>query len=145
RSAGAAMLGRSLLDATAPARRLARTVARAAENPRKYVRLPVDEIRVAVAASGDQPDIFGNGRVGRARPLAIDDLVEIVGVSDVRRIQSQSFCAGVGEDATPAPGARKAPPTQALEMRGKLQLLSNNRARGTVGVRARMTFCARGA
>src|SRR5436190_18593455 len=43
-----AMLGRSFLDAATPARRLARPIARASEDSGKHVRLPVDEVRVAV-------------------------------------------------------------------------------------------------
>ena len=53
--------------------------------PGKHVRLPVDHVGVAVAARGDQPDVFGNRRVRRAGPLAIDDLVEVVGRRDVGR------------------------------------------------------------
>ena len=82
-----AMFRRTLLDAATAARGLARPIARAAENARKDVRLPVDEIRVAVAAGGDQPDVFGNGGMGRTGPLTIDDFVEIVGMRDIRRLQ----------------------------------------------------------
>ncbi len=74
---------RLLLDPSAPAGRLAGAVAGAPENPRKHVRLPVDHVGVAVATRGDQPDVFGDGRVRRARPLAIHDLVEVVGRSNV--------------------------------------------------------------
>src|SRR5581483_4265769 len=66
----AADRNRVLLDAAAPAGRLARPVAGAAENSRKHVRLPVDHVGVAVAAGGDQTDVFGNGRVGGTGPLA---------------------------------------------------------------------------
>ena len=69
---------RLVLDAHAPAGRLARAVAGAPENARKHVRLPVDHVGVGVAARRDQPDIFGNGRVRRAGPLAIHDFVEVV-------------------------------------------------------------------
>ena len=71
------------LDAAAPARRLARTIAGAPEDAGEDVRLPVDHVGVAVAAGGDQPDVFGNGRVGGTRPLAIDDFVEVVGIADI--------------------------------------------------------------
>ena len=128
-----AVLGRAFLDAAAAARRLARPVARAPEDSREHVRLPVDEVRVAVAARRDQPDVFGDGSVGRAGPLTIDDFVEIVGVRDIGRLQS--LCSPVARpavflsrrcprskqelrpdrgrcrDATPAVGAWKAPPT----------------------------------
>ena len=88
----------ALRSSTRPRRHagLARAVARAAEDAGKDVRLPVDHVGVAVAACGDQPDVFGNGGVGGARPLAIDDLVEIVGVLNVGRFQKILFLAGVG-------------------------------------------------
>src|SRR5439155_15889676 len=44
--AGFAVFGRTFFDASAPARRLARTIARAAQNPRENVRFPVDHVRV---------------------------------------------------------------------------------------------------
>src|SRR6516162_10131428 len=67
-----------LLDAPAPAGRLARTIASTSEDAGEYVRLPIDHVGVAVAARRDQSDIFGNRRVSRAGPLTIHDLVEIV-------------------------------------------------------------------
>src|SRR5665647_498202 len=74
---------RLVLDAHAPAGRLARTVAGAPENSRKHVRFPIDHVGVGIAARRDQPDIFRNGCVGWTGPLAIDHLVEIVRRSDV--------------------------------------------------------------
>ena len=78
---------RLFLDAAAAAGRLAGPVAGAAEDAREDVGFPVDHERVGVAASGDQPDVFRHGGVGRARPLAIDHLMEVVGVTDVGRLQ----------------------------------------------------------
>jgi hypothetical protein len=76
-------LGRlCFLDPAASAGRLAGAVAGASENPRKHVRFPVDEIRVGIAAGGDQADVFGNGGVGRASPLAIDYFVKVVRIAD---------------------------------------------------------------
>ena len=69
---------RLLLDADAPAGRLARPVAGAPEDSGKHVGLPVDHVGVAVATRRDQPDVFGNRRVRRASPLTIHDLVEVV-------------------------------------------------------------------
>ena len=69
---------RLFLDAAAPAGRLARPVAGAPEDSGKHVRLPIDHVGVAVAACGDQPDVFGDGRVCRTGPLTIHDLVEVV-------------------------------------------------------------------
>ncbi len=79
---------RLLLDAPAPAGRLAGAVAGAPENPGKHVGLPVDHVGVAVAARRDQPDVFGNGRMRGARPLAIDDLVKVVGRGNVGEFHS---------------------------------------------------------
>src|SRR5262249_16337429 len=74
---------RLLLDAAAPARRLAWPVAGASEDSRKHVGLPIDHVGVAVAARRDQPDVFRDWSVCRTGPLAIHDLVEVVRISDV--------------------------------------------------------------
>jgi hypothetical protein len=74
---------RFLLNAPAPAGRFARPVAGAPENPGEHVGFPIDHVGVAVATSGDQPDVFGNRRVCRTGPLAVYDLVEIVRSRDV--------------------------------------------------------------
>ncbi len=84
-----AMLGRAFFHAASPARGFAGSVTGAAEDAGKDVGVPVDEVSVAVAARRDHPDVFGNGGVGGTCPLAIDDLVEIIGVCDVRGIQDQ--------------------------------------------------------
>ncbi len=87
-----AAVGLSFLDAASATCRLARTIAGPAQNAGKDVRLPVDHVRVAVATRRDQPDVFRNGRMGWTRPLAVDDLVEVVGGCDVRRFQ---YCSSV--------------------------------------------------
>ena len=69
---------RLLLDAAAPAGRLARPVAGPSQNARKDIGFPVDHVGVAVAACGDQTDVFGNRRMRRAGPLTIHHFVEIV-------------------------------------------------------------------
>ncbi len=69
---------RLFFHAHAPAGRLARAVARAAQNPGEHVGAPVDHVRVAVAARSDQPDVLGNRCVRGTGPLTIHDLVEIV-------------------------------------------------------------------
>src|SRR5215475_6248885 len=61
---------------SATARRLARSVAGPPQDAGEDIRLPVDHEGVAVAPRRDQPDVFRNGGMGGARPLAIDDLVE---------------------------------------------------------------------
>ena len=79
---------RRFLDAAAAAGRLARTIAGASENSRKHVRFPIDHVGVAVAAFGDQADVFGNGRVRGTGPLAVDHFVKVVGRRDISRFHS---------------------------------------------------------
>ena len=79
---------RIFLDAAAAARRLARTIAGASQNSGKHVRFPIDHVGVAVAPLGNQPDVFGNGRVCGAGPLAIDHFVKVVRRRDVSRFHS---------------------------------------------------------
>src|SRR6516164_3194782 len=86
---------RVLLNASAPAGRLAWPIARAPENAGKHIRLPIDHVGIAVAAGCDQSDIFGNRRVSRASPLTIHDLVEIVGRRNVGRFHLL-LCAYAG-------------------------------------------------
>jgi hypothetical protein len=66
--------------------RLARAIAGATEDPGKHVGSPVDHIGVGVAPCRDQPDVFGNRRMRRARPLAIHHLVKVVRIRDVGRL-----------------------------------------------------------
>src|SRR6185369_10600924 len=61
-----------------------------AENAGKDVRFPVDRPSLAKTPGGDQPDILRHRRVRRAGPLAIDNLMKIVGITDVRRLQYAS-------------------------------------------------------
>ena len=82
----------ALLDPRAAARRFARPVAGAAEDAGEDIRHPVHHVGVGIAAGGDQADVLGDRGVGRARPLAIDDLVEIGGIDDVRCLQSSLQC-----------------------------------------------------
>ena len=71
------------VDARAPARRLARPIARAAEDAREHVRLAIEEVGVGETPLRDQPDVFGNVGVRRARPLAVHDPVVVVRGPDV--------------------------------------------------------------
>src|SRR5208282_72260 len=84
----AANCHRLFLDTPAPTRRLTGAVAGAAENSRKDVRLPVDHVRVSITLSCNKPDVFRYRRVRRASPLAIHDLVEILRVPDIGRLQT---------------------------------------------------------
>jgi hypothetical protein len=84
----AADRNRSFLDPAAAARGLAGTVAGAAENSRKHIRFPIDHVGVAIAAFGDQSDVFRNGRVRGAGPLAIDHFMKVVGCRNISRFHS---------------------------------------------------------
>jgi hypothetical protein len=78
---------RLLFDSAAAAGRLARTIARAPQDSRKHVRLPVDHVGVGVSPVCDQPDVFGHGRMRWTCPLAVNNLVEVVRTTDVRGLQ----------------------------------------------------------
>ena len=67
---------------------LARTIASAAENRGKYIRLPVEHVGVGIAALRDQADVFGNVGVGRTGPLAVHNFVEVVRIVDVRGVHT---------------------------------------------------------
>ena len=75
------------LDPAAAAGGLTRAVAGTAEDAGKDVGVPVDHEGVGIPTGGDQPDILRDRGVGGTGPLAIDDLMEVVGVLDVRRLQ----------------------------------------------------------
>src|SRR5947209_2975915 len=79
---------RRFLDPDAAARGLARTVAGAAEDSREHIRFPVDHVGVAITAFGDQADIFRHGRMRGAGPLAIDNLVKVIGCRNISRFHS---------------------------------------------------------
>ena len=90
------------LDAPAAAGRLAGPVAGAAEDARKDVGRPIDHIGVAVAARRDEPDVLGHRRVGRAGPLAIDHLVEVIRMPNVRRRHGRDGSRPLREIDAPA-------------------------------------------
>jgi hypothetical protein len=72
------------VDTRPPACRLAWAITRPSENPREHVRVPIDHVRVGKPTVCDQPNVFRDVRVGRARPLAVHHtvvVVRIVGVS----------------------------------------------------------------
>jgi hypothetical protein len=76
------------IDATAPAGGLAGSVAGPAEYAREDVRLPVDHVRVGVVAVRDQPDVFRHIGVRRTGPLAVDNLMVVLGIGDVSGAQA---------------------------------------------------------
>src|SRR5438067_1680459 len=73
----------AFLDSAATACRLAWPIASAPEDSGKHVRLPIDHVGVAIASRSDQPDIFGHRRVRGTSPLAIDDLMKVIGILDI--------------------------------------------------------------
>src|SRR5262249_49769168 len=79
---------RIFLDAASAAGGLAGTIAGAPQGSRKYVRLPIDHVGIAVAAFGDQADVFRNWRMRRTCPLAIDHFVKVVGGRNISRFHS---------------------------------------------------------
>ena len=78
-----------VLDPAASAGRLAGAVAGAAEDSREDVGLPVDHVGVGISPVGDQPDVLGDRGVGGAGPLAVDDLVEVIRILDIGRLQQK--------------------------------------------------------
>ena len=71
------------VNAAAAARRFARAVARAPQNPGKNVGLPIEDIRIVEPALRDHPDVLRDVRVGRTGPLAIHDAVVVIRMTDV--------------------------------------------------------------
>ena len=74
----------SALYAAASTRGLARAIAHAAQDAGENVRLAIQEIRVVESALCDQPNVLGYVGVRGARPLTVDDPVEILGTRCVR-------------------------------------------------------------
>src|SRR6202171_6776748 len=79
---------RSFLDAAAAARGLARTIAGASQNSRKYIRSPIDHVGVAIAAFGDQADVLWNWRMRGTGPLAVDHFMKVVRRRNISRFHS---------------------------------------------------------
>jgi hypothetical protein len=84
---------RGILDPATPAGRFARTITGASENSRKHIGAPIDHIGVAITTLGDQSDVFGDGCVRGAGPLAVDDFVKVVRGRDISRFHSYRFRA----------------------------------------------------
>jgi hypothetical protein len=75
-----------VLDSAATARGLAGAVANATENSGENVRFAVQQVCVCKPALRDESNVLRNVRVRRARPLAIDYAVKILGPVGVGRI-----------------------------------------------------------
>src|ERR1035437_2757738 len=72
----------------APAGRLAWTIASAPQNGREHVRFAIEHVGVGKTPLRDQADIFRNVRVGRARPLAVDNFMVISWIVRVGAVQT---------------------------------------------------------
>jgi len=77
----------AFLDTAAAAGGFAGAIAGAAENAGEHIRFPVDHVGIVVTACRDQADVFGDGSVGRAGPLTIDNFMEVIGVRNISRLQ----------------------------------------------------------
>ena len=75
----------SLFHPPASASRLAGSIADSTENSREDIGVAVNEVGFGEPPLGDEADVFRYIGVGRAGPLAIHDLVKIVGMRGVRR------------------------------------------------------------
>ena len=72
--------------------RLTRPITSASQDARENVGFAVEEIGVRVSALRDQTNVFGDIRVGRARPLAIHYFVEVIRVANICRFHdAESF------------------------------------------------------
>src|SRR5579871_5511942 len=80
---GLALFGK----AAAAAGWLAGPIAGTPENSREHVRFAIEHVGIGETALRNQSDVFGNVGVGRASPLAIDDLVKIPRVVNVGACQ----------------------------------------------------------
>ncbi len=74
---------RGAVDSGAAAGGLAGAIAGSPQDPREDVRLPVRHVGIRVSPLSDQPDVFGDVRVGRTCPLAVDHPMKVVRVASV--------------------------------------------------------------
>jgi hypothetical protein len=65
------------VHASSAAGGLAGTVTGATEYARKDVRFSIEEVRLGMTTLRNEPDVLRHVRVGRARPLAVDDPVVV--------------------------------------------------------------------
>src|SRR3546814_3272697 len=70
-----------------------------------------------MAAGGDQADVFGHRRVRRAGPLAVDDLVEGVGVADIGRLHRDPHCWLTGRAGLARPPESRPNPARGGRLR----------------------------
>ena len=74
---------RLVFNTTAPASWLAWTVADPPKDAWKHVRLTIFHVRIAELPLGNHANVCWNVGVGGTAPLAIDDLVEVLGICGV--------------------------------------------------------------
>ena len=74
---------RLFFNSAATAGGFAGAIAGASENAREHIGLPVDHVSVVVTLLGNQSNIFRDRCMRGTRVLAIDDLVEILRVTDI--------------------------------------------------------------
>src|SRR5882757_8389598 len=79
-------------DADTPASGLTRTVANATEDSGEHVRLAIHHVGLGELALRNQPNVFGNIGMCRARPLAVHDTMEILLIRGIRRFHF-SLCS----------------------------------------------------
>jgi hypothetical protein len=75
-----------VFDAAPATGRLAGAIANAAEDSREHVRLAILHVGIAEPPLGNQADIFRHVGMSRTAVLAVDDLMEILGIGDVSRL-----------------------------------------------------------
>ena len=103
-----------LLESAAAACRFAWAVACSAQDAGKHVRIPVDHVRLGIAAGGDKANVFGHRRVRRTCVLAVDYLVKILGILDVSRFQCCISLKYIGVKQEYDKAGRKSLPTKVL-------------------------------
>ena len=88
-----------VFDPTAATSRFAGTVAHTTQNSGKDIRLAIEHIGVGKPTLGDQANIVGNVRVGRARPLTVNDFMKVVWLRGICWLHSQGCQVGSLIDA----------------------------------------------
>ena len=80
---------RCFVGAASPAGWFTGPVTDTPEYARKNITLPVQHVRIGKPALGDLADVLGDIGMGRTRPLAVDDLVEIIRIIGIGGLCSQ--------------------------------------------------------
>jgi hypothetical protein len=83
------------IDALSAAGWLARTIAGATQDARKYIGFSVDHVGVRESPLRYQPDVLRHIRMRRACPLAIDYFVVVIWISNVGRLHKIESCEGL--------------------------------------------------